>query len=214
MANLTFFSKLWLRLVDHDAGAPPPRYVDLAPTDKADRSGIYSDALTYATNNPNVSNIALTGPYGSGKSSIIKTFLTKYERPVLQISLAAFLPEADGSVSTTEVRYPQRATVSKQEIERSILQQMLYGADANNLPLSRFKRIQSPQWSSWLISLFIMVGLIACWHLLQNITEITSGAFFKPKDYTNWFNFVSFSVGFLFVWQLLHYIYVKSLACL
>src|SRR3546814_5929365 len=33
---------------------------------------------------------------------------------------------------------------SRQEIERSILQQMLYGADANRLPLSRFKRIRSP----------------------------------------------------------------------
>ncbi|WP_292516403.1 ATP-binding protein [Mesorhizobium sp.] len=211
MSQFDFFSKLELLLTDHDAGAPPPRYVDLAPTDKADKSGIYSDALTYATNNPNVSNIALTGPYGSGKSSIIKTFLTKYERPFLPISLAAFLPEADGSVTTTEGRHPQRGTVSKQEIERSILQQMLYGADANKLPLSRFKRIQSPGWSSWLISLFIIVGLIACWHLLQNSTEILSGAFFKPRDLTNWFNFVSFSVGFLFLWQLLHYIYVKSL---
>ena len=208
---MTLLSKLWLRLTGNDADATSPRYVDLAPTDKADKSGIYSDALTYATNNPNVTNIALTGPYGSGKSSIIKTFLTRYERPVLQISLAAFLPEVDGSVSTTEDRRPQRGTVSKQEIERSILQQMLYGADANNLPLSRFKRIQSPRWSSWFISLFIMVGLIACWHLLQNRTEISSGAFFKPRDLTNWFNFVSFAIGFLFLWQLLHYIYIKSL---
>lgn len=88
---------------------------------------------------------------------------------------------------------------------------MLYGADANNLPLSRFKRIQSPRWSSWFISLFIIVGLIACWHLLQNSTEISSGAFFRSQDHNNWFNFVSFSVGFLFLWQLLHYIYIKSL---
>jgi hypothetical protein len=208
---LTFFSKLGLFLTDHAAGAPIPRYVDLAPTDKADKSGTYSDALTYATDNQNVSNIALTGPYGSGKSSIIKTFLTKYKRPVLHISLAAFLPEADGSVTTNEGRHSQRGNVSKQEIERSILQQMLYGADANKLPLSRFKRIQPPQWSSPLISLFIFIGLVACWHLLQNRIEIFSGAFFKPYDPTNWLNFVSFSVGFLFVWKLLHYIYVKSL---
>jgi hypothetical protein len=208
---LTFFSKLKLLLTGQTVGAPTPRFVDLAPTDKADTSGIYSNALTYATNNPNVSNIALTGPYGSGKSSIIKTFLTKYKRPVLHISLAAFLPEADGSVTTNEGRHSQRGTVSKQEIERSILQQMLYGADANKLPLSRFKRIQPPQRWSWLISLFIFVGLIACWHLLQNSTEILSGAFFKPYDPSNWFNFVSFLVGFSFVWQLLHYIHVKSL---
>ena len=84
---------------------------------------MYSGALIEATNNPRVMNIALTGPYGSGKSSIIKSFLRVYKRQVLQISLAAFLPEA----------VPAGHGVSRQEIERSILQQMLYGADANAL---------------------------------------------------------------------------------
>ena len=44
-------------------------YVDLAPTDEADKNGTYSDALLYAVNNQNVFNIALTGPYGSGKAA-------------------------------------------------------------------------------------------------------------------------------------------------
>ena len=132
------------------------KFVDLAPTDKADPSHVYSDALTEATDNPRVMNIALTGPYGSGKSSIIKSFLKVYKRHVLQISLAAFLPEDATAVGK----------VSRQEIERSILQQMLYGADANRLPLSRFKRIQSPgRWAA-LASLFVAFGLIGCWHLI------------------------------------------------
>lgn len=71
-----------------------PKFIDLAPTEKADEAGVYSEALLYVTGNPRVSNITLTGPYGSGKSSIIKSFLKKYRHPVLQISLAAFLPEA------------------------------------------------------------------------------------------------------------------------
>jgi YobI-like P-loop NTPase len=182
-------------------------YVDLAPTDKADRDGIYSAALTNATNNPNVYNIALTGPYGSGKSSIIKTFLKNYKKygifkkPVLQISLAAFLPEAEAS----------GGNVSKQEIERSILQQMLYGADANNLPLSRFKRIQAPRWWAAVVSLFVVVGLAACWHLIQSRLSILDGSFFQPIDQSNWFNLSSFSLGLLFVWYLAHQIYIKSL---
>lgn len=181
-------------------------YVDLAPTDKADESGIYSTALAKATNNPNVSNIALTGPYGSGKSSIIKTFLKKYERypffkkRVLQISLAAFLPEADTDTGN----------VSKQEIERSILQQMLYGADANKLPLSRFKRIQSPKKWAVFVSLFIIIGLVACWHLIQHRTAIIDGTYFQPLDLTNWFNLAATTVAFIFIWQIVHQIYIKS----
>ena len=141
------------------------RFVDLAPTDKADAAGAYSRALTEATDNPRVMNIALTGPYGSGKSSIIKSFLKGYGRPVLQISLAAFLPDA--AISAGQV--------SRQEIERSILQQMLYGADANRLPLSRFKRIQSPgRWAS-IVSLFTVLGLVACWHLMGFVAKLTLG---------------------------------------
>lgn len=123
----------FLESVGHQA-VTQSKFVNLAPTDQADKDGVYSEALFFATTDPKVSNIALTGPYGSGKSSIIQSFLKKYQRLTLHISLAAFVQDADAV----------GGKVSRQEIERSILQQMLYGADANKLPLSRFKRIQSP----------------------------------------------------------------------
>lgn len=175
-------------------------FVDLAPTDKADEAGVYSAALTWATNNHRVRNIALTGPYGSGKSSIIKSFLKGYKRRVLPISLAAFLPED----ASTDV------PIGRQEIERSILQQMLYGADANRLPLSRFKRIQSPGVLSGFASLCIFVGIIAIWHLFQKRDAILTGAYFRPFDATNWHNLLAFGIGCLFLWRIVHYIYVAS----
>jgi len=93
------------------------RYVDLAPTDKADPSGIYSGALAEATNNPRVLNIALTGPYGSGKSSIVQSFLKNYRRPALQISLAAFLPDA--ASKSNEVDKQKGCSVEKQRGEQT-----------------------------------------------------------------------------------------------
>ena len=65
------------------------KFVDLAPTDEADKEGVYANAINYALTNERVFNIALTGPYGSGKSSIIKSFLKRYPRPALNISLWA-----------------------------------------------------------------------------------------------------------------------------
>ena len=143
------------------------KFLDLAPTDKADSAGVYSEALWFATNNSKVFNIALTGPYGSGKSSIIQSFLKKYRRPALHISLAAFVSDANSD----------GVKVSRQEIERSILQQMLYGADANKIPLSRFKRIQSPSFWSIFRSLYITLGVVALWYVFTQRADILSGAF-------------------------------------
>ncbi len=131
----------------------PSKFVDLAPTDEADKAGIYSEAIRFAMNNPKISNIAITGPYGSGKSSIIQSFLKTYQCSPLHISLATFIPEDDAKAEN----------VGRHEIERSILQQMLYGADANKLPLSRFKRIRSPGFGSIFKSLYIKLGVLAFW---------------------------------------------------
>jgi len=176
------------------------RFVDLAPTDKADASGVYSSALTEATCNPRVLNIALTGPYGSGKSSIIKSFLRSYKRPVLQISLAAFLPEVASPSSN----------VSKQEVERSILQQMLYGADANRLPLSRFRRIRSPSRWSIFSSLFMTIGALCFYYLIQNRESIIIGDYFLPFNTTNWFNISAFLATCMLLWLTIHHLYIAS----
>lgn len=184
----------------NDAVDVQSKFIDLAPTEKADEAGVYSDALLYATRNPRVSNIALTGPYGSGKSSIIRAFLKKYRHPVMQISLAAFLPEATAT----------GGVVSKQEIERSILQQMLYGADANQLPLSRFKRIKSPSRWSIFLSLYVIFGVVACWHLFQKRDDVISGSFFLPLTIINWPNFLWFAVGASFLWLTVYHFYKVS----
>ncbi|CVI20277.1 conserved hypothetical protein [Agrobacterium fabacearum CFBP 5771] len=180
---------------------PVSRFVDLAPTSNADQTGIYHEALEFATNNDEVLNIALTGPYGSGKSSVIKSFLLKYPRPKLELSLASFLPEGE----VPGVR------VSKQEIERSILQQILYGAGANKLPLSRFKRIQIPEKWSAASSLGVCLGLFCLWYIFTKRSDIPSGKFFEPFELSNWFNIVTFVFGSLFVWRLVHTAYLKSL---
>ena len=145
---------------------PVIKFVDLAPTADVENADIYFEALEYATNNDRVLNIALTGPYGSGKSSIIKSFLLRYPREALQLSLASFLPV--GEVPGLRV--------SKQEIERSILQQIFYGVDANKLPFSRFKRIQVPKRLSIANSLFITIGVTSAWYLFSKQADLISGA--------------------------------------
>ncbi len=189
----------WLESEDHSRGMKS-KFVDLAPTDEADKAGVYSEAILFATNNEKVSNIALTGPYGSGKSSIIRSFLRKYQRPALHISLASFVSGAD----TGDEK------VSRQEIERSILQQMLYGADANKLPLSRFKRIQSPGFGAIFKSLYIMLGFLALWFVFHQREDIIDGSFFHPLALSNGVNLGIFGFSVMFLWVTVHHFYIKS----
>ncbi|PTC00787.1 DNA-binding protein, partial [Thalassospira xiamenensis] len=199
LANSLNSLVFWLESKNRSADMQS-KFVDLAPTDEADKTGVYSEAILFATNNAKVSNIALTGPYGSGKSSIIQSFLKKYRRPALHISLATFIHDADSGGEK----------VGRQEIERSILQQMLYGADANKLPLSRFKRIQSPSVWSIFKSLYIMLGILALWYVFHHREHIISGSFFVPFASSNWLNLGGFLLAVTFFWMILHHIYVAS----
>lgn len=106
-------------------------YIALTPVDNANEKFNYFSALEFAIGSEQICNIALTGPYGSGKSSIIKTFENKNQYKFLNISLASFKEETEEQIQNNL-------------IERSILQQMLYGSDASKLPYSRFKRIAIP----------------------------------------------------------------------
>ncbi len=50
-------------------------YTPLSPTDEADEIANYIESLDWALqNNKRIKNIALAGPFGSGKSSVIQTF--------------------------------------------------------------------------------------------------------------------------------------------
>lgn len=96
------------------------------------RTEEYFTALDYAFSQNQVRNIAVTGPYGAGKSTVILSYLDKrQENDFISVSLADF------SLSGKDHEPPKNA-----EIELSILQQILYKEDKSTLPDSRIDRIQ------------------------------------------------------------------------
>ena len=68
-------------------------YRSLTPKDNIDYdNNEYFKAMEYALTQPKIKNIALAGPYGSGKSSIIDTFISHNpELHILKISMATFV---------------------------------------------------------------------------------------------------------------------------
>lgn len=71
--------------------SPKYKYKDLAPADCLENNEEYVSALDWAFNNPHIHNIALAGPYGSGKSSIIHSYIKRHsELKYISLSLANF----------------------------------------------------------------------------------------------------------------------------
>lgn len=112
----------------------------LSPIDDFNRHKEYIIRLKNAIDQPNVFNIALTGSYGAGKSSILKTFKAYYpEYHYVNVSLASFvevnLSDGDNTVKGKEDGF-------EEQLEYSILQQLFYHVKATNIPESRFGRIE------------------------------------------------------------------------
>lgn len=121
-------------------------YSGLGPSKEADSKGVYSEALKYAIENPEIKNIAVTGIYGAGKSSVIKTFFDKLENkkynPIF-VSLAAFNvnDEKENNFQSDGEKLLKKQNEFQHTLEKSILQQLFYQVNERKVPLSRFKRI-------------------------------------------------------------------------
>lgn len=103
----------------------------LSPLDKKNDPRIkkYLKHLKNAIDNKDIKNLALSGVYGSGKSTIIKSFKSQYsDFEILNISLASFNETNDYATF-------------KDQIQLNILQQIIYSQKAEKLPESRINRI-------------------------------------------------------------------------
>ena len=112
----------------------------LSPIDDFKRHKEYIIRLKNAIDQPNVFNIALTGSYGAGKSSILKTFKAYYpEYHYVNVSLASFV---EVNMSESDITQKGKEDSFEEQLEYSILQQLFYHVKATNIPESRFGRIE------------------------------------------------------------------------
>jgi len=109
---------------DYGFTALTPKKIPLTPSHE------YFRALKFALSQKSVRNIAVTGSYGAGKSTVINSYLEEYEKGhFINVSLAGFDMPGNGNPAKS------------QEVELSILQQILYKKNRDALPDSRIDRI-------------------------------------------------------------------------
>ncbi|WP_248799039.1 hypothetical protein [Pseudomonas sp. MWU13-2105] len=189
-------AKLYLKPPSADSVFEPLTPVLLEP----DGVGRYERELLHALKHDQIRNIAITGEYGAGKSSLIRTFVHRHpEFSYAFVSLATFGKEAkeaevaasekieadsstkpetqNGAGATAPAGGESEKLDSKTEldlvarIEETIVQQLLYSVPARDVPKSRLKRIIQVSNRSLLIRWGIGLALI-----LAAIREYLSAA--------------------------------------
>ena len=157
------------------------KYVSLAPVDNINHLDQYNEVFSFALNTKDILNIAVSGPYGSGKSSVIKSCIKKAGKTneTIFVSLAAFNYDKklfngnDGEENNGE----KAREAMEAKLEEKILKQILYTGKPNDFAKSRFRRItDSFSLNDLLYSMVIAIVLTflicrACLNMIKAIIE-------------------------------------------
>lgn len=109
-------------------------YEYLGPEYDEERHGAYLDMLTDALNDSRCLNVALSGPYGCGKSSILEEYRRRNQKSTLAVSLWSLTSQSGDSEEPSH-------EVSTGRIEQEIVRQIMYSGKHRKMPYSRFNRI-------------------------------------------------------------------------
>ncbi|MCB4747894.1 MAG: hypothetical protein LGB54_04775 [Sulfurovum sp.] len=213
--GLSTLNKWHLKRIDkYDLDIPnnDDNYEALIPNTQDKKETVYSNPFTVALKTPNVNNIAITGSYGSGKSS----FLRRFEKEnigwnYLPISLATFTDTKNDEVSNSDNNEAQEENETSsnlhQDIERSILQQFFYREKDNTIPFSRFKKIKKVSKTNILllaISISYLYSYIFRPKVIQNLLSE------KILNFTHEFNYIFLVLALLLffggLYQLLYFL--------
>lgn len=139
-------------------------FTSLTPESRKANEGIYTEVLDEALNNNSIKNIAITGVYGAGKSTIWETYKNeKNLRNVITVSLGKY--DDEGLLSEVEKKqqnegedFKERLRSKKEEIENSIerqlINQVVAQIDSKSIPLSKYQYQEN---KSFLKSIFEVI---------------------------------------------------------
>lgn len=163
------------------------KFNKLTPLNDVDIDASHEAAMKYALEDKGIKNVAISGNYGSGKSSFIETYKSKNGsfKP-LHISLAHFSSLnhlENGNDSYSEIVQGQTWNGDSMEqiniIEGKIINQLLHQIDAKYIPMTIFKSKKNPLFSEILklstAFLLFLLPIMFLWNYTQLAILVREG---------------------------------------
>lgn len=184
-------------------------FKSLAPRADVDLS-VYEKAFKFALSDTRIKNIAITGSYGAGKSSVVETFKNTVEGQkykYLHISLAHF--EKANEIPTDEIQHGEIEHL----LEGKIINQLMHKIPVERIPDSRVAIKKSPdkgQVERWSVGIVIGILLVLYFSLFVPMTKIdTHNLFLKWLciSLTKWDVFIpAVIVACILLYKLVEYL--------
>lgn len=159
--------------------------VPLTPEYRAEDHGYYVELLENALGQgERIKNIAVTGGYGVGKSSVLREVASRNRKKVVEISLSTLgLPDGDGG--------GENSTTNR--IQKEIVKQLLYRERPEKMRGSRFRRLG--RFGFWRGLATGALGGAAVWLIFfLNGWNAALAALFQFNDPGLWFELLMFVV--------------------
>lgn len=120
----------------------PFEFYKLTPTDDVEMD-IYGNAMKYIFDNKDIRNIAISGAYGAGKSSMIESYKkANQEKKFIHISLAHFTSKEDKNAEEIDKRVDRKDNKKENReaaLEGKIINQIIHQIAPKNIPLTNFR---------------------------------------------------------------------------
>ena len=132
----------------------------LAPQFDEKAHRFYLSQLESALQNPRNKNVALSGSYGVGKSSVLDKFVLDHASEVVEISFSGFRPDIQKRPATTEGEtINPAANTPTNQIQKEIVKQLIYRESPTKTPASKYRRPETLQPRREL-ALALMIGAL------------------------------------------------------
>ncbi|WP_156413938.1 MULTISPECIES: DNA-binding protein [unclassified Guyparkeria] len=196
----------------------PWELLPLTPKYISKEHDFYVRAINHALKNPDVKNIALSGNFGVGKSSILRKVADQNRKNVVELSLSTLAPAQQPKNESDEFGREQNEydKTPTNIIQKEIVKQLLYRLDPSSAPGSRFRRIDRFRFGREFVLSLVVGLLVAVLSLLAGTTEKLAVEFVSVLDIGLWWHVavlgVVTSVTLLLRWLLFGRLHVRQIS--